>query len=131
MNNPITETSPRMGKRSANSPQTKEGNDGDAINITPGSSAKKKRLKTSGEDTPSTTSDPLRAWSNRVNESSDTSTIYTLKCTFGNPSNPLSYFIRSSKVGFIKEMLEMRNLSTHGSKAVLLQRLQTDLPSVT
>lgn len=87
-----------------------------------------KRAKTSNDRQSNNT---FRSWSNQVNESSDTSTVYTINCTFGDASKPLPSFIKSGKVQLIKNELQMRGLSTIGNKAVLLQRLQTELPSVT
>ena len=56
--------------------------------------------------------------------------IFTLKCMFGNPDKPLPNYIKSQKVGFIKDLLEKRGLDTNGTKPVLLERLQKDLPYV-
>jgi hypothetical protein len=49
---------------------------------------------------------------------------------FGNPDKPLPYFIKGQKVADIKCMLEKRGLDTKGTKPVLLERLQKDLPYV-
>ena len=109
------------GKRTA--PASNE-EDATAAVITPtGNNAKKAKTTVSNKD-------DFRSWSSQVNDSSDKCTVYTIKCTFGDASKPLPSFIKTNKVGFIKDMLEMRGLSTVGTKPVLLQRLQTDLPFV-
>jgi hypothetical protein len=56
--------------------------------------------------------------------------IFTLKCMFGNPDMPLPYFVKGQKVADIKHALEKRGLDTKGTKPVLLERLQKDLPYV-
>lgn len=106
-----------LGKRSVNDPNSEEEHD----------DGNTKRLKTPTADNSSS----FRAWSKDVSENEDSSTVYTLKCVFGDPSNPLPSWIKSSKIGDIKAMLQSRNLSTEGKKSALLDRLQTDLPSVT
>ena len=81
----------------------------------------KKRLKTT----------EFRGWSKDISDNSkSSSTVYTFKCMFGDPSKPLPSSIKTSKVSRIKELLQFRKLPTDGSKKVLLDRLQTDLPFV-
>ncbi len=117
------------GKRSLDIPASAEEVVGDGTNIiTPtndnaNSAKKQKTLQDS--------SNAFRAWSSQINDSSDTCTIYTLKSTFGDASKPLNSYIKGNKVPFIKNELEMRGLSSVGSKSVLLERLQKELPSVT
>lgn len=83
------------------------------------------------EDDPENSASTFRAWSKAANkDKGSTSTILTMKCMFGNPDTPLQSWIKTSKVDRIKEMLRDRKLSTDGSKAVLLERLQKDLPCV-
>ena len=57
--------------------------------------------------------------------------IYTIKCTYGDSLKTLTSYIKSQKVQFIKNELQNRGLSTVGNKPVLLQRLQTVLPTIT
>lgn len=122
-------TTTAEGKRSLDIPASAEGNVGDATNIiTPtnneaNSAKKQKTLQDSNN--------AFRAWSSQIPDSSDTCTIYTLKCTFGDASKRLNSYIKGNKVPFIKNELEMRGLSTVGSKPVLLERLQKELPFVT
>mmetsp|Transcript_15265 Transcript_15265/g.17127 ORF Transcript_15265/g.17127 Transcript_15265/m.17127 type:complete len:378 (+) Transcript_15265:2-1135(+) len=89
--------------------------------------------------TVTTSSSPFRAWSTNISEGDGTnsnsnsaspSTVYTFKCIFGNPSKPLPSFLKTSKVSRLKDILQSRKQSTEGSKKVLLDRLQTDLPYV-
>jgi hypothetical protein len=121
-------TSTTEGKRSLDIPASAEEVDGDASIITPtnGNANSAKKQKTLQDS-----SNEFRAWSSQIHDSSDTCTIYTLKCTFGDASKPLNSYIKGSKVPFIKNELEMRGLSTVGTKPVLLERLQKELPSVT
>ena len=73
----------------------------------------------------------FRGWSKDIlDNSKSSSTVYTFKCMFGDPSKPLPSSIKTSKVSRIKELLQFRKLPTEGSKKVLLDRLQTDLPFV-
>lgn len=105
-----------LGKRSANLPAPK-GDDG-------------KRIKTmTNNEDPNDKSTRLRAWSNGADHDSS-STIYTLQCFAGNPSNPLPSHVKTCKKAFIQERLRRRGVSTEGTKAVLLDRLRRDLPFV-
>lgn len=70
----------------------------------------------------------LRSWS--ADADGKPCKIYTLKCMLGNPDVPLSYHTKSLKVGDIRTILEARGVDTKGVKAVLLERLQRDLPYV-
>jgi hypothetical protein len=70
----------------------------------------------------------FRSWS--ADAAGNPCKIFTLKCMFGNPDVPLSSNTKSMKVGEIKNILEERGLDTKGSKPVLLERLQKDLPYV-
>jgi hypothetical protein len=118
------------GKRSPiNEPNHKEEGDDD------GMTAIKKRLKitddNSSSSSSSSSSSEFRGWSKDISDNSNSSsTVYTFKCVFGDPSKPLPSWIKTSKVSRIKELLQYRKQSTEGSKKVLLDRLQTDLPFV-
>lgn len=70
----------------------------------------------------------FRAWSTEAEKKPGK--IFTIKCTLGNPDEPVSSYLKSADVGFIKKLLNERGLSTQGTKAVLLQRFQKDLPWV-
>mmetsp|Transcript_2606 Transcript_2606/g.6789 ORF Transcript_2606/g.6789 Transcript_2606/m.6789 type:complete len:337 (-) Transcript_2606:295-1305(-) len=56
---------------------------------------------------------------------------YTLCCTYGDPDDPLPSCVKSKNVAWIRSELEERGLDTSGTKAVLLDRLRAEVPSVT
>jgi hypothetical protein len=89
------------------------------------STAKKAKTNRS----PPGTSKSFRDWSSKLSDS-DTCTMYTLKCTLGDASIPNKYF-KTQKVPFLKNECEKRGLPSNATRAVLLERLQTELPSVT
>jgi hypothetical protein len=118
MSNPNEDIDVQGAKRSLDDPvSTGEGESVEDTN---------KKAKTDGS---STGASSFRNWSFGLSDS-DTCTMYTLKCTFGDESTPNPYF-KSQKVPFLKHECEKRGLSSMGTKAILLQRLQTELPSVT
>jgi hypothetical protein len=56
--------------------------------------------------------------------------VYVLKCEFGDPSSPLSSYVKSLKKADLILEVKRRGLSTDGSRSVLLDRLQKELPYV-
>jgi hypothetical protein len=56
--------------------------------------------------------------------------VYVLKCEFGDPSSPLSSYVKSLKKADLLLEVKRRGLSTDGSRSVLLDRLQKELPYV-
>ena len=111
-------------KRYLDNPVTAAETAQDANTITPASSAKKAKTNNQDADT------SFRAWSSQVKET-DKCTMYTLKCTFGDPSKPINSYFKSQKVPFLRNECQKRGLLSNGTKAALLNRLQTDLPTVT
>jgi hypothetical protein len=57
--------------------------------------------------------------------------VYTIRCNFGRPFEPLPSWIKTSKKDVLIGMLRSRGLDTTGTKPVLLERIQYDTPSVT
>jgi SAP domain/Plasmid pRiA4b ORF-3-like protein len=98
----------------------------------PTAAAGEKRKVSPDETTPDKKSrldkSTFRSWS--VDADGKPCKIFTLKCMFGNPDEPLPYYVKSQKVADIKDILEKRGLDTKGTKPVLLERLQKDLPYV-
>jgi hypothetical protein len=56
--------------------------------------------------------------------------VYVLKCEYGDPSSPLSSYVKALKKEVLILEVKRRGLSTDGSKSVLLDRLQKELPYV-
>jgi hypothetical protein len=56
--------------------------------------------------------------------------VYVLKCEFGDPSIPLSSHVKSLKKTDLLLEVKRRGLSTDGSRSVLLDRMQKELPYV-
>jgi hypothetical protein len=56
--------------------------------------------------------------------------VYVLKCEFGDPSIPLPSYVKALKKVDLLSEVKRRGLSTDGSRAVLLDRLQKELPYV-
>ena len=109
-------------KRSLDNPVTAAETAQDANTITPASSAKKAKTNQDADTS-------FRAWSSQVEET-DKCTMYTLKCTFGDASKPVSAHMKSCTVPFLRNECQKRGLPSNGTKPVLLQRLQTEVPSV-
>jgi hypothetical protein len=124
MNTPDNAINIQGAKRSLDNPVTAAETAQDANTITPASSSSKKAKTNQDTDT------SFRAWSSHVKET-DTCTMYTLKCTFGDASKPINSYFKNQKVGFLRDECQKRGLHFNGKKADLLNRLQTELPTVT
>ena len=89
----------------------------------------KRQKKQAGTKADTSAAAPFRAWSKKSDtDEESTSTIFTLKCCFGDPSKKLPSHVKTAKVSRLKELLKFRDLPTEGTKDVLLDRLQTQLP---
>lgn len=124
MNTPDNAIKIQGAKRSLDNPVTAAETAQAANTITPASSNAKKAKTNQDTDT------SFRAWSSHVKET-DTCTMYTLKCTFGDASKPINTYIKNQKVDFLRDECQKRGLLFNGKKADLLNRLQTELPTVT
>jgi|AntRauTorckE5430_2_1112549.scaffolds.fasta_scaffold00873_2 hypothetical protein len=98
------------------------------------SDAKRQKTEASGTKADASAAVPsFRAWSKKTDTTNDeesTSTIFTLKCIYGDPSQSLPSHVRTAKVSVLKDMLKYRGLPIDGSKAMLLDRLQVNLPHI-
>jgi hypothetical protein len=56
--------------------------------------------------------------------------VYLIKCEYGDPSRPLHSHIKALKKADLMSEVKRRGLSTDGSRSVLLDRLQKELPYV-
>jgi hypothetical protein len=56
--------------------------------------------------------------------------VYVLKCEYGDPSRPLSSHVKALKKADLLSEVKRCGLSTDGSRSVLLDRLQKELPYV-
>jgi hypothetical protein len=69
----------------------------------------------------------LRSWAADENSPGP---VYVLKCEFGDPLRPLSSHVKALKKADLLLEVKRRGLSTDGSRSVLLDRLQKELPYV-
>jgi hypothetical protein len=69
----------------------------------------------------------FRSW---ATDEKSPSPVYVLKCEYGDPSRPLSSYIKALKKADLLLEVKRRGLSTDGSRSVLLDRLQKELPFV-
>ena len=91
--------------------------------------AKKQKTQDGGKQ--ASAKETFRSWAN--DKESSGGPIYTLKCTYGVPGQPLPSYLKTSKKDMLTNILKGRGIvNTNGcSKSDLLRRVQNDLPYVT